>query len=86
VRSPAGQSSPTEERATLERLRELRAGTGESLDKDAARSILRELKAVGGSLSAVRHALTGVGHGPELWTVLASLDREETLRRVDAAL
>jgi hypothetical protein len=82
----ATQSSSREERATLERFRELRAGTGDGLDQGAARSILRELKAVGGSLRAVRHALTGADHGPELWTVLVGLDRDETLRRVDAAL
>ena len=47
---------------------------------------MRELKAVGGNLRAVRRALTGRDSGPELWAVLAALPRDETLRRVDAAL
>ena len=52
----------------------------------AAKAIVRELKAVGGHLRAVRRALTGRDSGPELWAVLAALPRDETLRRVDAAL
>jgi anticodon-binding protein len=71
---------------TLERLRELRAGANRVLDKEAAKAILRELKAVGGNLRAVRRALTGCDSGPELWAVLAALPREETIRRIDAAL
>ena len=72
--------------ATLERFRELRAGANDALDKDDAKAILRELKAVGGNLRAVRRALTGRDSGPELWAVLAELPADETLRRVDAAL
>jgi hypothetical protein len=30
--------------------------------------------------------LTGSDRGPELWTVIAALPRDETLRRIDAAL
>jgi Anticodon binding domain len=76
-----------EERPTLERFRELRAaGKGDTLDKEEAKAIVRELKAVGGDLRAVRRALTGRDSGPELWSVLAALPREETLRRIDAAL
>jgi Anticodon binding domain len=41
---------------------------------------------VGGNLRALRLALTGQERGPELWTVIAALPREETLRRIDAAL
>jgi hypothetical protein len=74
------------ERATLERFRELRAGASGELDKDAARAIVRELKAVGGNLRVVRRALTGRDSGPELWSVLTALPRDETLRRIDAAL
>jgi hypothetical protein len=48
--------------------------------------VIRELKAVGGDLRALRLALTGRDRGPELWTVVAALPREEALRRVDAAL
>jgi glutamyl/glutaminyl-tRNA synthetase len=73
-------------RATLERFRELREGANGSLEKDAARAIIRELKAVGGDLRTVRRALTGRGSGPELWAIVAALPRDETLRRIDAAL
>jgi glutamyl/glutaminyl-tRNA synthetase len=78
-------------RPTLVRFRELREGAhgaGEEhfLDARAAKSIIRELKAVGGNLRAVRRALTGRESGPELWSVIAALPREETLRRIDGAL
>jgi glutamyl-tRNA synthetase len=71
---------------TLERFRELRERANGGLDEVAARSIVRELKAVGGDLRAIRIALTGRAHGPELWAVIAALPRDETLRRIDAAL
>jgi hypothetical protein len=51
-----------------------------------ARALVRELKAVGGDLRALRVALTGRERGPELWAVIAALPREETIRRIDAAL
>jgi hypothetical protein len=78
--------SPPDERPTLERFRELREGVPGGLDERAAKSIVRELKAVGGNLRAVRRALTGRESGPELWSVIAALPREETLRRIDGAL
>jgi tRNA synthetase class I (E and Q) len=65
-------------RPTLDRFREL-------LDGDE-RETVRELKAAGGDLRALRLALTGRERGPELWTVLHALPREEALRRVDASL
>lgn len=65
---------------TFERFREL---ARDGLD---AKAIVRELKAVGGDLRAVRLALTGRERGPELWTVIQALPREEVLRRIDAAL
>jgi len=74
------------DRATLERFRELRAGANGALEKDAAKEILRELKGVGGDLRTVRRALTGRNSGPELWAVVAALPRDETMRRIDAAL
>ena len=74
------------ERLTLARFRELRERTNEDLSAAEAKSILRELKAVGGNLRAVRRALTGRDSGPELWSVIAALPREETLRRIDGAL
>jgi glutamyl-tRNA synthetase len=71
---------PTESRApeTLERFRELAGGD--------PRAIVRELKAVGGDLGALRLALTGRDRGPELAAILAALSKEEALRRVDQAL
>ncbi len=68
---------------TLERFRELVERANGSVD---ARSIVRELKAVGGNLRALRVALTGRERGPELWAVIAALPRDEALRRIDAAL
>jgi glutamyl/glutaminyl-tRNA synthetase len=75
-----------EARPTLERFRELRERANGGVDHDLARALLRELKAVGGDLRAVRIALTGRDRGPELAAVVAALDRDETLRRIDAAL
>lgn len=75
-----------DDRVTLERFRELRERADGTIGKDAAKAVVRELKAVGGNLRAVRRALTGRESGPELWSVIAALSREETLRRVDAAL
>jgi tRNA synthetases class I (E and Q), catalytic domain len=60
---------------TLARFRELVEG---GLD---ARSVVRELKAVGGDLKSVRLALTGRERGPELAAVIAALPRDELLRR-----
>jgi glutamyl/glutaminyl-tRNA synthetase len=77
--------SVPDERPTLERFRELRERANGGVGKDGAREIVRELKAVGGNLRAVRRALTGRDSGPELWAVIAALPREETLRRIDAA-
>jgi glutamyl-tRNA synthetase len=68
---------------TLERFRELLERRNGNLD---ARALVRELKAVGGDLRALRLALTGQERGPELWTVIAALPPDETLRRIDAAL
>ena len=68
---------------TLERFRELVERANGSVD---ARSIVRELKAVGGNLRALRVALTGRERGPELWAVIAALPRDEAIRRIDAAL
>lgn len=73
---------------------ELPAGSGPTLERfvelEASglepRALVRELKAVGGDLKALRLALTGRERGPELWTVIAALPREEALRRVGAAL
>jgi len=66
---------------TLARFVELRAGLPDAIDKDEARSLIRELKAVGGDLQALRVALSGEERGPELWAVLRALPRDEALRR-----
>jgi glutamyl-tRNA synthetase len=68
---------------TLERFRELVERSNGGLD---ARAVVRELKAVGGNLKALRLALTGQERGPELWAVIAALPPDEALRRIDAAL
>jgi glutamyl-tRNA synthetase len=65
-------------RETLERFKEL-------VDEEP-RAVLRELKAVGGDLRALRLALTGRDRGPELAAILAALPKEEALLRVDQAL
>ena len=60
---------------TMERFRELvEAGL-------EPRAIVRELKAVGGNLKALRLVLTGRERGPELAAVIAALPRDELLRR-----
>jgi hypothetical protein len=45
------------------------------------KTIVRELKAVGGDLKALRLALTGQERGPELAAVIAALPPDELLRR-----
>jgi glutamyl-tRNA synthetase len=47
------------------------------------REVVRELKAVGGDLKAVRLALTGRERGPELAAVIAALPRDELLSRLE---
>ncbi len=73
---------PTRSAPTLERFAELRAPLPEVLSAGEAKAIIREVKAVGGDLRALRVALTGVERGPELWAVLRALPRDEALRRV----
>ncbi len=86
VLEPEAASLDESSRPTLERFRELRTGANGGLSHASAKELLRELKGVGGDLRALRLALTGKERGPELASILAALDREETLRRVDAAL
>jgi glutamyl/glutaminyl-tRNA synthetase len=81
-----GQPVSVDAPETIERFRELREKANGGLDYDAAKSLVRELKAVGGDLRALRLALTGAERGPELAAVVAALPRDETLRRLDAAL
>src|SRR3954468_3145033 len=72
--APAHADAPE----TIVRMRERVEG---GLD---GRAIVRELKAVGGNLKAVRLALTGRDRGPELAAVIESLSRDELLNRLDA--
>jgi glutamyl-tRNA synthetase len=62
---------------TLARFRELVEGGLEP------KAIVRELKAVGGDLKALRLALTGRERGPELAAVIAALPRDELLSRLE---
>ena len=80
ILEPQQVTLPEDARPTLTRFAELRASGLDSKD------IVRELKAVGGDLKALRLALTGAERGPELWAVIAALPQDEALRRVDAAL
>ncbi len=80
ILEPQPVTLPEEARPTLARFTELRSS---GLD---GKEIVRELKAVGGDLKALRLALTGAERGPELWAVIAALPQDEALRRVDAAL
>jgi glutamyl-tRNA synthetase len=79
LESPGAREARSPE--TLARFSELRAPLPEVLDREAAKALVRELKAVGGDLRALRVALTGVERGPELWAVLRALPRDEALRR-----
>jgi glutamyl/glutaminyl-tRNA synthetase len=81
VLAPEPADLPEGAPATLERFAELRAGASDRLSSDEARSIVRELKAVGGDLRSLRLALTGASTGPELAAVLAALPRDEALAR-----
>ena len=86
VLEPEAAKLPPDARPTLERFKELRERASNGLDHDAARELVRELKAVGGDLKTLRLALTGRERGPELSAVLEALTKEEALRRADAAL
>lgn len=81
ITAPEPAELPAEAARTLKRFEELRAGAPDALDRDEAKAIVRELKAVGGDLRLLRLALTGAERGPELWSVLAALPRDEALRR-----
>ncbi|MEX0851048.1 MAG: glutamate--tRNA ligase family protein [Gaiellaceae bacterium] len=85
VVDPQPVDLPAEALVTLGRFTELRAPAPEWLTPDESRAIVRELKAVGGDLRALRLALTGAATGPELAAVLAALSRDEVLARVNRA-
>ena len=64
---------------------ELRVSLPAMLDPAAGKTVVRELKAVGGDLKSLRLALTGAERGPELSAVVAALSRDEAIRRARAA-
>jgi len=72
------EPAPSTDPETLARFKEL----ADLPPKD----LVRELRAAGGDLKALRLALTGRDKGPELSAILAALPKEEALRRVDQAL
>jgi hypothetical protein len=78
ILEPEPARLPDDARPTLERFRELANGDGHA--------VVRELKAVGGDLKALRLALTGRDRGPVLATIIDALPCDEALRRIDAAL
>lgn len=84
--APEAPELAAETRPTLERFRELRAAGPARLDEQESRELMREVKAIGGDLRALRLALTGQGRGPELWAVILALPMEDALARIDAAL
>ena len=86
VLEPEVARLPADARSTLDRFKELRERASNGLDHDAARELVRELKAVGGDLKTLRLALTGRDRGPELAALLEVLPKDEALRRADAAL
>jgi hypothetical protein len=85
ITAPEPVSLPEDARPTLERFVELRSGAPGALDEAGARAIVRELKAVGGDLRALRLALTGEPRGPELWTVVLALPSDEAVERARRA-
>jgi hypothetical protein len=77
---------PAADERTLACFRDLRARENGTLDDEAARSLVRAVRAAGGDLRTLRLALTGRERGPELWTVVRALPLDEALDRIDAVL
>ena len=86
VIEPPAPSADSSARPTLERFREARERANGTLDAEGAKSLVAEIRAAGGDLRALRRALTGAERGPELWTIVLALPRDEALQRIDAAL
>jgi glutamyl/glutaminyl-tRNA synthetase len=86
VLAPEKASLPAEASPTLDRFVELREAAPNRISSEEARSIVRELKAVGGDLRSLRLALTGAPAGPELAAVLSALERDESLSRARTAI
>jgi glutamyl/glutaminyl-tRNA synthetase len=86
VLEPAQLDLGPESRPTLERFAELRRRAPEVLGEEDARALVREVKAVGGDLRALRLALTGAATGPELAAVVMAVPRDEALKRAARAI
>jgi glutamyl/glutaminyl-tRNA synthetase len=86
VLDPEPVELPADAAPTVERFVELRRPLPEHLSHDGARTLVRELKAVGGDLRSLRLALTGAPTGPELAAVLTALSREEAISRAERAV
>jgi glutamyl/glutaminyl-tRNA synthetase len=69
------------ERHPLPLLAELRGAYPDHLDEAQARELVDELRRRGVPLRDARLALTGRERGPELWTVLRAIPRDEAVRR-----
>ena len=85
VLAPEACELPPDARATLDRFVELRGDAPDRVTVDEARVLVRELRAVGGDLRALRLAMTGAAKGPELAAILAALGRDEALARATRA-
>ena len=85
ILEPPAVTLDAEARLTLDRFVELRVSLPAMLDPAAGKTVVRELKAVGGNLKSLRLALTGAERGPELSAVVAALSRDEAIRRARAA-
>ena len=86
VLEPHDAPLPPNARATLDRFRALREAANGALDEVAARALIANVRAEGGDLHVLRLALTGQERGPELWTIVRALPRDEAVRRVATAL
>jgi hypothetical protein len=75
--APAPISADTD---TLKVFRELRS-RADDLDEAAARELVSAVREAGGDLRELRRSLTGAERGPELWTVLVALPRDEAVAR-----
>ncbi len=85
VLEPGQVELPPDAAPTLVRFRELRSASPDRLSVEEARALVRELKAVGGDLRALRLALTGAATGPELAAVLAAVPKAEAVARAERA-
>ena len=84
LETPAPASLPPDADATLVAFRDARERANGELHAEGAQAVVRSVRAAGGDLRTLRLALTGTERGPELWTIVHALPRDEALRRVRA--